>query len=167
MKITCHLIKNPNRKEADQLAINKACRTKISSSGELRSEVGSIFAGYVPLAFHNPCPIIAFSWSILWPIIDPTLVTFGQMISLLSKSWKRVTHSSNYWKCPKGQPHYRQSRHENATPLSITSPVAHFLEVSPIPPLGNLFFASIPLKISGEGQPISLQLQIGQQWFVQ
>ena len=30
------------------------------------------FAGYVPLASQNPYPIL---WSILWPNIDPILVT--------------------------------------------------------------------------------------------
>ena len=35
--------------------------------------LGSIFVGYVPLASQNPCPIIV----IIWPIIDPILVTFG------------------------------------------------------------------------------------------
>ena len=37
--------------------------------------LASSFAGYVPLASQNPYPIK----SILWPAIDPILVTFGQM----------------------------------------------------------------------------------------
>ena len=53
--------------------------------------LGSSFAGYVPLASQNPCPIIVYFWSILWPIINPILVTFGQMIFLLSKSRKSAT----------------------------------------------------------------------------
>ena len=39
---------------------------------------GSIFAGYMPLASRNPYPIKLFK-SILWPVIDPILVTFGWM----------------------------------------------------------------------------------------
>ena len=53
--------------------------------------LGSSFAGYVPLASQNPYPIIVYFWSTLWPIINPILVTFGQMIFLLSKSQKNVT----------------------------------------------------------------------------
>ena len=39
--------------------------------------LGSNFAGYVLLASQNPYPIIVYLWSILWPIIDLILVTFG------------------------------------------------------------------------------------------
>ena len=54
--------------------------------------LGSGFAGYVPLASRNPNPIIVYFWAILWPmIINPILVTFGQMIFLLSKSRKSAT----------------------------------------------------------------------------
>ena len=35
--------------------------------------LGLIFAGYVPLASQNACPV----W--LWPIVDPISVTFGQI----------------------------------------------------------------------------------------
>ena len=35
-----------------------------------------IFSGYVPLASHTPYPII-----VRWPIIDPILVTFGQIFN--------------------------------------------------------------------------------------
>ena len=37
---------------------------------------GLIFAGYVPMASQSAYPIIVNS---LWPIIDLTLVTFGQI----------------------------------------------------------------------------------------
>ena len=37
--------------------------------------LGSIFAGYVPLASQISYSIIVF----LWPIIDPILVTFEEM----------------------------------------------------------------------------------------
>ena len=37
--------------------------------------LGSIFAGYVPLASQSPYPIIVYSVA----IIDPILVTFGQI----------------------------------------------------------------------------------------
>ena len=53
--------------------------------------LGSSFAGYVPLVSQNPYPIIVYFWSILWPIINPILVTFGQMIFLLSKSRRSAT----------------------------------------------------------------------------
>ena len=53
--------------------------------------LGSCFAGYVPLACQKPYPIIVYFWSILWPIINPILVTFRQMIFLLSKSQKSAT----------------------------------------------------------------------------
>ena len=36
-----------------------------------------VFAGYVPLVSQNPYPIIVDFWSVLLPIIDPILVTFG------------------------------------------------------------------------------------------
>ena len=39
--------------------------------------LGSIFAGYVPLASQSPKPIIAILWPII--IIDPVLVTFVEM----------------------------------------------------------------------------------------
>ena len=59
---------------------------------KIQGEVlGSSFAGYVPLASQNPYPIIVFFWSILWPIINSILVTFGQTIFLLSKSRKSAT----------------------------------------------------------------------------
>ena len=45
-------------------------RTSVGGGGVL----GLIFAGYVPLASQSPYPI-----SILWPIIDPILVTFVQI----------------------------------------------------------------------------------------
>ena len=38
--------------------------------------LGLIVAGYVPMASQSPYPIIVNS---LWPIIDLTLVTFGQI----------------------------------------------------------------------------------------
>ena len=38
--------------------------------------LGLIFAGYVPMASQSAYPIIVNS---LWPIIDLTLVTFGQI----------------------------------------------------------------------------------------
>ena len=38
--------------------------------------LGLIFAGYLPMASQSPNPIIVNS---LWPIIDLTLVTFGQI----------------------------------------------------------------------------------------
>ena len=53
--------------------------------------LGSSFAGYVPLASQNPYPVIVYVWSILWPISNPILVTFGQMIFLLSKSRESAT----------------------------------------------------------------------------
>ena len=49
------------------------------------------FCWVCALASQNPYPIIVYFWSILWPIINPILVTFGQMIFLLSKSRKRAT----------------------------------------------------------------------------
>ena len=39
--------------------------------------LGSSSTGYVLLAPQNPYPIIVYFWSILWPNIDPILVTFG------------------------------------------------------------------------------------------
>ena len=39
-------------------------------------ELALIFSGYVPLASQTPYPII-----VRWPIIDPILVTFGQIFS--------------------------------------------------------------------------------------
>ena len=39
--------------------------------------LGSSFTEYVLLAPQNPYPIVAYVWSILWPNIDPILVTFG------------------------------------------------------------------------------------------
>ena len=77
-----------------------------------RGYLGKIFAGYVPLASQHPYPMIVNFWfvcchlktpsqsllgiivyfqSILWLILDPILVTFGQIIFLLSKSQKRAT----------------------------------------------------------------------------
>ena len=47
---------------------------------------------YVLLATQNPYPIIVYFWSILWQIINLIIVTFGQMIFLLSKSQKRATY---------------------------------------------------------------------------
>ena len=44
---------------------------------------GSIFAGYVPLASQNPYPIIVYFRSILRPILDPMLVTFGHYSQFL------------------------------------------------------------------------------------
>ena len=42
--------------------------------------LGLIFAGYVPMASQSAYPIIVNS---LWPIIDLTLVTFGQICNFL------------------------------------------------------------------------------------
>ena len=39
-------------------------------------ELALIFSGYVPLASQTPYPII-----VRWPIIDPILVTFGQIFN--------------------------------------------------------------------------------------
>ena len=40
--------------------------------------LGLIFAGYMPLASQSHYPIVVY----LWPIIDPILVTFGQISNL-------------------------------------------------------------------------------------
>ena len=67
------------------------CGGGILAPGEV---LGSSFAEHVPLASQNPYPIIVYFWSILWPIIiiiNPILVTFGQIIFLLSKSRKSAT----------------------------------------------------------------------------
>ena len=57
--------------------------------------LGLIFAGYVLLASQSPYPIIFYS--ILWPIIDHMLVTFGQICyfcdpSLVTFYFYELTH---------------------------------------------------------------------------
>ena len=56
-----------------------------------RGSLVSIFAGYVPLASQSPYPITVYFWSILWPIMDLMLVTFGKIIFLTFKSRKSAT----------------------------------------------------------------------------
>ena len=41
-----------------------------------------MFAGYVPLASQSPYPLL----SILWPIIDPILVTFREICNFRNPS---------------------------------------------------------------------------------
>ena len=56
----------------------KICNRKVGGGGGGgggREVLELLFTGYVPLASKSPYPI----WSILWPIIDPILVTFGQI----------------------------------------------------------------------------------------
>ena len=48
----------------------------VAPRGESRGVLGSNFTGY-GVAPQNPYPIIGYFWSILWPNIDPILVTFG------------------------------------------------------------------------------------------
>ena len=136
--------------------------------------IGLVFAGYVLLASQSPYPIIFYS--ILWPIIDHMLTTFGQICyfrdpNLVTFYFYELTHfldwmkntllficSTNILVCLltinmkncltkknpkmsvpilvtllKMRPHYSQSRHENVTPSSGTSPLASYKEV-PCPP---------------------------------
>ena len=53
------------------------CRGKqdVFPQGRRGQVLGLIFAGYVPLASQSPYPITVN----FWPVIDPILVTFGQM----------------------------------------------------------------------------------------
>ena len=46
------------------------------AGGRARGVFGLLFAGYVPLASQCPYPIIVYFF---WTIIDPILVTFGQI----------------------------------------------------------------------------------------
>ena len=55
---------------------NEAQKKKNTPKQPSGGVTGSIFAGYMPLASRNPYPIKLFK-SILWPVIDPILVTFG------------------------------------------------------------------------------------------
>ena len=48
--------------------------------------LGLIFAGYVPLASQSPYPIKVF----LWPLIDPILVTFGQICNFRDPNLKNT-----------------------------------------------------------------------------
>ena len=48
----------------------------IVKSGLYLGVLGASFAGYVPLASINPYPNIIYFLSILWPIINPILVSF-------------------------------------------------------------------------------------------
>ena len=79
------------RKDAVKELVLEPKKTVLTPEG--RGVPGASFAGYVPLASQSPYPIIVYFWSILWPIIlvDPILVTFGQIILLLSKSRKSAT----------------------------------------------------------------------------
>ena len=86
------------------------------------------------LASQNPYPIIVYFWPILWPIIDPTFVTFWQIIFLiLRKCLKRRTHysQSSCEKCDQDQRHIPSSPllgsapppqpHQPGTPFNLPS----------------------------------------------
>ena len=87
----------------------------VSGGGLLES-----FSAWYVLAFQN-LPVIVYSWSILWPIIDP--------IKLVSNLWANgfltLKVSKNCYpilvrllKKPKKATHYNQSSREYATPSS-------------------------------------------------
>ena len=60
--------------------------------------LGSSFAGYVRLASQNPYPIIVYFWYILWPIIDPILVTLGYCsLFLVYFVANYKPHLSHFW----------------------------------------------------------------------
>ena len=61
-------------------------------------ELALIFSGYVPLASQTPYPII-----VRWPIIDPILVTFGQIFNfrdpnLVTFCFYELTHFLDWMK---------------------------------------------------------------------
>ena len=63
--------------------------------------LGLIFAGYVLLASQSPYPIIFYS--ILWPIIDHMLTTFGQICyfrdpNLVTFYFYELTHFLDWMK---------------------------------------------------------------------
>ena len=58
-------------------------------------DLGSIFAGYVPLSSKNPYPL----YSILWPIIDPILVGKGEKKRNWERGWQTgLPFPTNYVK---------------------------------------------------------------------
>ena len=63
--------------------------------------IGLVFAGYVLLASQSPYPIIFYS--ILWPIIDHMLTTFGQICyfrdpNLVTFYFNELTHFLDWMK---------------------------------------------------------------------
>ena len=74
--VTCTLNSTTFRSQkADQGYSNNPRNLFVPGRG---GALGSSFGGLVPLASQNPYPIIVCT-CILWPAIDPILVTFGQM----------------------------------------------------------------------------------------
>ena len=80
----------------------------------------------------------------LWPVIDPILVTFWENVIFAIPTKSLSIYFFSYPKNPKMcdpilvtllkmQPHSSQSRRENATPSSGTSPLASYKGVPPPP----------------------------------
>ena len=66
--------------------------------GEGGGVIGSSLAGYVPLTSQNPYPILVYFWSILWPIINPILVTFRYCsLCLVYFEANYKSHLSHFW----------------------------------------------------------------------
>ena len=91
--LTTFLFNRLNKILLSKKTVNAALTRKMNPArgGGGGGVLGLTFARYVPLASQSPYPIIVYFWSTLRPIINPILVTFGQMIFLLSKSRKRAT----------------------------------------------------------------------------
>ena len=72
--LTVRLISTPRQ---NAVVISHFCRCAANVYGEFCSREGylGIFAGYVPPTSQIPTPFKSTSW----PVIDPILVTFGQM----------------------------------------------------------------------------------------
>ena len=72
----CALNSNKKVMEVSLVFINSVPVLSAGMKQPVGGVLGSIFAGYVSLAPRTPTLLK----SILWPIIDPILVTFGQMV---------------------------------------------------------------------------------------
>lgn len=126
--------------------------------------MGRIFDHHVPLAYQNPYPISGLLYG---QFMKPSLVTFRQMIFLISKSQKRGAHcSSSIENARKGDPIISQYSHKNAILTSGNCPAAHSWEVPPPhppPPGWQAFLPSGEKELLHE-KPMSVNIGLARNY---